>query len=173
MKFVLIILVLTAFFGSSQALLDCSRYRTVTQEIMCGLINRAWHDVADSSSLLSCIDSLATAGIDFTRSVEDISAAFGRRSVNDLKDGLKELVAGLKSMETAFRRCKGLEHLVEDLGTTVAEVSSGIGDIIEVTRIIINGIDIYEDVDRAISDWNRHNYVGFGENIADIIVTLA
>eukprot|EP01091_Cochliopodium_minus_P005572 TRINITY_DN1547_c0_g1_i2.p1 TRINITY_DN1547_c0_g1~~TRINITY_DN1547_c0_g1_i2.p1 ORF type:complete len:174 (-),score=38.02 TRINITY_DN1547_c0_g1_i2:235-756(-) len=173
MKFVLIILVLTAFFGSSQALLDCSRFDSVSQKIMCGLINRAWSDLVDSSSLFQCVDSLANAGIDFTKTVDDVSNAFRRKSVDQLKDGLKELVSGLKSMNTAVRTCRGMEQLAEDLGTTIAEISSGIGDIIEVAHILINGIDIYDDVDRAIGDWNSHNYVGFGENIADIIVTLA
>ena len=79
----------------------------------------------------------------------------------------------MESIKNVLNNCPGMDQLVEDLGTTIAEVTSGIGDIIEVTKILINGIDIFDDTRNCINDWRARNYIGFGENIAQIVLKLA
>ena len=129
--------------------------------------------MVSSSSLAACINGVADAGIDFTSAIGDIGNAINQDSVDQLKSGLNELVEGMEGVKQALENCPGMDQLVEDLGTTIAEVSSGIGDIVEVAKILINGINIYDDVSSAINDWNNGNYVAFGGDIANLILAMA
>jgi len=38
--------------------------------------------------------------------------------------------------------------------------------------LLINGVDIYNDIDHAVDNWDTHNYEKFGENIGDALAKI-
>jgi hypothetical protein len=55
---------------------------------------------------------------------------------------------------------------------TIAGLTDGIGEIEEGLEIAINGINIYEDLEGAATDWGAQLYEDCGKKLGDIVAML-
>jgi len=108
----------------------------------------------------------------FSDAIHYLKYAFEHHSVSHLKTGLVDIAHGLRETQVVLTHCPGMEELAVRLGTTIARLDNAIGDIIEVTKIMVHGINIAENVKDAVEDWKGHHYVKFGGHIGRIVLDV-
>eukprot|EP00003_Mantamonas_plastica_P013783 TRINITY_DN23993_c0_g1_i1.p2 TRINITY_DN23993_c0_g1~~TRINITY_DN23993_c0_g1_i1.p2 ORF type:complete len:167 (-),score=60.37 TRINITY_DN23993_c0_g1_i1:21-494(-) len=104
----------------------------------------------------------------------DISSAFRDFQVRDktyLKRGLSELGSAFNSFVHALDSC-GATEVAEKLGEVAAKMYSGYGEIEETIKLVVDGVDIYDDITSAANDYESGDYYGTGEELGRLTSTL-
>jgi len=108
---------------------------------------------------------------DTERTIEDLNAAYhdlSKRTFSGTADGLVDLGHALEDLSHALEDCKSVTTLWSTINNWAHTFTNPISFAYHVgSDILINGSDIYNDIEGAISTWENGQYEQFGEDVGD------
>lgn len=113
--------------------------------------------------LVNCITDVETIGEDIYQAVLD----FQTKTNDGIKDGLKEMGLALQVIPDAIAQCKSAAtNDVQKIKNALAVFEHPITLIYDIGKaLLINGSDIFDEINTAISDWNNNEWYNFGLNV--------
>ena len=119
--------------------------------------------------LMTCINDAETL-------VQDVEVAYGdfkKETFDGVKDGIEEIGTIVKAVATDINDCKTGIAAIETLVHIAEGVSSPWSFAYHVGKdLLLNGVDIYNDIDNAIKEYEASNYEGFGENVGKALASV-
>ena len=141
---------------------------SMVSDIALGLLEAVGKDIA-GDDLETCLDQ-AQAG------VGDMGGAIDQLSSGDksgIKNGLEDLATSLINLFQATESCPKIYSHVVDVISQLKSLADPVTLAIHVGEdILYNGVDIYNNVQGAISDYQSQNWFAFGGDIGDILSEL-
>ena len=108
--------------------------------------------------------------------VSDVSSAIGDFKKHDAKEtlaGLKKLASGVFEIRAALTDCRGVAADFAKLGKMAAIFSNPATFAFHVGKdIIVNGVQIYHEVEDSVVQFHGEHYEAFGEDIGEALAKL-
>jgi hypothetical protein len=103
--------------------------------------------------------------------VQDAETAitdFEKKDLNDIVSGFKALADLVTKVKAGMQDCGHLSDDMHKLETIIATYSSLPAFAWHVGKsLLVNGVEIYNDINSAITDYRASNWEKFGEDIGD------
>jgi hypothetical protein len=136
-------------------------------EIVNGILRGALE--AESSDLLNCLNDADAAVSDFNKAYQD----FSKRTASGTADGLVDLGHALEDLSPALKDCSSVTSAWSTITTWAHTFTNPLSFAFHVGKdILVNGSDIYSDIEGAISTWNDGQYEAFGEDVGDALAKI-
>ena len=153
--------------ASAQAWTTTSINVEQVAEIAGGLILGAIK--AESKPATTCFNDAET----LITEIESAVASFKKETFNDVLDGIKMVGTIATQVGTDVKDCEAgvadIEHLIE----MAESFSSPWSFAFHVGKdLLLNGVDIYGDIDSAIQNWDAQKWESFGENVGDALAKV-
>ena len=117
----------------------------------------------------SCIQDAETLVTD----VETAYADFKKETFDGVKNGIEEIGTIVKSIATDISDCKAGVTGIENLIHMAEGVSSPWSFAYHVGKdLLVNGVDIYHDIDDAITKYDSSDFRGFGEDVGKALASV-
>ena len=114
---------------------------------------------AQLTSVENCLKDLYTAGADLVQAVE----LFKKQDAQSVLAGLKLLGQALQLIPDALTECHTAINDAKRLYEMIATFTSPLSFAYHVGKdILVNGVQIYKEIDSAITDYNSSNWRQFG-----------
>jgi hypothetical protein len=99
---------------------------------------------------------------------ETAIADFEKKDLNDIVAGFKALADLVTKVKSGMSDCGHLSGDLHKLETIVATFTNLPAFAWHVgSDLLVNGVDIYNDIDHAITNFKSSNWEQFGENVGD------
>lgn len=121
-------------------------------------------------------DDLEQCLADTDLTIEDLNKAY-----NDLKlktasgtaDGLKDLGEAMEALGSAVQDCAGVKDDWATIVNWAHTFTSPRAFAFHIGKdILVNGVDIYNDIEGAVSNWEKESYEPFGEDVGDALAKI-
>jgi hypothetical protein len=121
----------------------------------------------DFGDLSTCVQDLETVEHTAATAIADFKAG----DLSDVVAGIKELGSLVGELKTALTDCKSIgEDDWKKILNAVELMTHPISFAYHVAKdILVNGIQIFHDVEDAKTNWDNQSYFNFGENVGDIL----
>lgn len=134
----------------------------IAEGTLIGFFNSAGYpDIA------SCITDAEDVAIDAEKAFND----FSDKSVSGVIQGLKDLGDMVNEIKVAMTDCEQIsDNDWSEITNAVDTMSNPLKFAYHVgEEILINGVNIYHDIESAQSNWESQKYEAFGENVGDVL----
>jgi hypothetical protein len=113
--------------------------------------------------LLNCLNDVETIGTDIYIAVQD----FEQKTPDGIKAGLKEIGLALQIIPDAISQCQSAVTTdVQKIKNALAVFENPITLIYDIGKaLVVNGSDIYDEINTAINDWHNDDWYNFGLNV--------
>lgn len=116
---------------------------------------------ANLTAIEHCLTDVTSAGSDFVQAIED----FMKEDVDDVKAGLKLLGEAIELLPDAMTQCQEAVQDAERLYQMIANFKDPWSFVYHVaTDLVVNGVQIYEDIQAAIQAYQAQQWETFGYN---------
>ena len=131
---------------------------TIVKEVFIGVLEGVGAE-AQLTSVENCLKDLYTAGADLVQAVE----LFEKQDAQSVLAGLKLLGQAIELIPDACTECQTALNDAKRLYEMIANFKSPLSFAYHVGKdIIVNGVQIYKEIDRAITDYKGSNWRQFG-----------
>ena len=114
------------------------------------------------NDVVGCIDSSETIIQDFNDAIKDFKA----ENLNGVIQGIEALTNAVKVLPNAITQCGGVIQDAEKLIKMISNIKNPKSFAFHVAKdIIYNGVNIYYDITKAVSDYENLQWESFGEDI--------
>jgi len=121
-------------------------------------------------------DDLATCLKDTERTIEDLNTAyhdFALRTYSGTADGLVALGHAMEDLGHSVEDCATVASLWSTIVNWAHTFTNPWSFAWHVgTDLLLNGVDIYNDIEGAISTWEAGQYEQFGEDVGDALAKI-
>jgi len=132
----------------------------VIEEIFIGVLQGIEVE-ANLTAIEKCLTDVATAGGDFVEAVQD----FMKEDTEDVKAGLKLLGEAIELLPDAMTQCQEAVTDAERLYEMIANFKDPWSFVYHVaTDIVVNGVQIYDNIEAAITAYQNQQWQTFGYN---------
>ena len=122
--------------------------------------------VEDIPEIGDCITGAASSAEDFYKGIEKIKAG----GASNIEAGLKLLGEGVKDIPGILKHCKGIPEEIETIEKLIKTFSNPWTFIFHVGKdILVNGRNIFHEVEDAVTSYENHDWFKFGEDIGNIL----
>lgn len=91
---------------------------------------------------------------------------FKKRDVKDVIAGLEAVGAGIKAIEAGLQDCGHLKDDAAKIETIIETFTSPTAFAYHVGKdLLVNGVDIYHEIDGAVTDYEKQDWFNFGTQI--------
>ena len=130
----------------------------VVEKIFIGVL-RGIEVEANLTAIETCLGDVSTAGQDFVEAVQD----FMKEDEADVKAGLKLLGEAIELLPDAMTACEEAVQDAERLYQMIANFKDPWSFVYHVaTDLLVNGVQIYDDINSAIQAYNAQDWDNFG-----------
>jgi hypothetical protein len=120
-------------------------------------------------NLETCLKDAATIGID----VKDAIVDFEKKNTTGILAGIKKIGEAIKLIPSTVTSCKAVPADLKKLEEMASVFTSPISLVYHVGKnLIVNGKDIYNDIDDAITQYKALSYKNFGEDIGEALASV-
>ena len=124
----------------------------------------------EAPDILECLKDGENSFNAFKTAVSD----FEKKSLSGVKAGLGELAKGLDGLKQALTDCGDAKKEIEALLRAMSSLRSPWELAYHVGKeLVVNGRDIFRNVEDASSNFKSQSWFNFGEDIGKIIADLA
>ena len=121
------------------------------------------------TQVIPCIKDSLTIGEDLEHAIADIV----KKDEKDVLKGLKEIGEAFVALPNAIKICMGDIHQVTKLVELLKSFKSPTSFAYHVGKdIIVNGAQIFDEIENAIKDFKAKNFKGFGKNIGEALASI-
>ena len=107
------------------------------------------------------------------KEIQEAVADFKKESFSGVKAGIKMVGTISDQVGNDIKDCSAGVKDIEKLIEMAASFKSPWAFAFHIGKdILLNGVDIYNDIDSAISNWDNSNYYNFGENLGDALAKV-
>lgn len=122
------------------------------------------------------LENIESCLVDAEHIFGDVKSAIGdfeERSASGTSKGLKELGDAVIQISHMMKDCHGVVADVEKLTKMAAIFSSPASFAFHTGKdIIVNGVQIYDDIEGAMKQYKSQKYEAFGEEVGDALALL-
>lgn len=116
----------------------------------------------ESANVEPCLTSVQKTATDFNEAVND----FKTETITGVKNGIYKVGDIVQDVSDDLHMCAAVVTDLEKLEKMAATFSNPFSFAYHVGKdLVVNGRNIYADIDSAITDWEAANYLSFGENV--------
>lgn len=131
---------------------------TIVKEVFIGVLEGVGAE-AQLTSIENCLNDLYTAGADLVQAVE----LFEKKDAQSVLAGLKLLGEAIELIPDAMTQCQTAVEDAKRLYEMIANFKSPLSFAYHVGKdILVNGVQIYKEIDSAVTDYNSANWRQFG-----------
>ena len=166
MKAIITFLVLGVAIGNPVSK-DLGKFRDTPDskgvlEIVEGVLVALASDIG-LQDLINCITDVETIGVDIYQAVQN----FETKTPEGIKAGLKEMGLALQVIPDAITQCESAASSdVQKIKNALAVFEHPMTLIYDIGKaLLVNGSDIYNEINIAIGDWHNEDWYNFGLNI--------
>ena len=152
---------LAALLGVAAAnkTVDTKKMEVIVEGILKGAL-----DAEGFTDITHCIQDVEHVIQDAQAAVTD----FQKKDVQDIIAGVKEVADLLKTVKVGMKDCSSLRADWQKLEQMVAIFDSPTSFAYHVGKdLMINGVEIFHEVETAVADYNAGNWADFGYNIGE------
>eukprot|EP00357_Protocruzia_adherens_P000288 CAMPEP_0114981338 /NCGR_PEP_ID=MMETSP0216-20121206/5488_1 /TAXON_ID=223996 /ORGANISM="Protocruzia adherens, Strain Boccale" /LENGTH=1455 /DNA_ID=CAMNT_0002342997 /DNA_START=218 /DNA_END=4585 /DNA_ORIENTATION=+ len=121
------------------------------------------------STVVTCFDDAKNVVTESVSAVE----LFSKGGASNVEQALKEIAQAFSEVPTAITACTSAVKAAETLTSEIKNFSSPLTFAYEVGKsLIVNGVEIYHDIDSAVEDFKQDNYYDFGYQIGLALGTV-
>ena len=125
---------------------------------------------AELPNVMDCIQDAETLVSDVEKAVAD----FKKENFDGVKNGIIEVGTIVRSISGDIKTCKEGITGIDNLIKMAESFKSPWSFAYHVAHdLLVNGVEIFHEVDSAISDYDASNFEGFGENIGKAMAQVA
>ena len=118
---------------------------------------------------MSCLKDAETLASE----VETTYADFKKETFSGVKDGIEMIGTIVKSVSGDVKDCAGGISGIENLVSMAEHFSSPWSFAYHVGKdLLVNGVEIYHEVDDAVAQYEAGSYKGFGEDIGKALAQV-
>lgn len=119
--------------------------------------------------LTPCLGDVTSMGEDVVAAVKD----FESKTADGVKNGLKEIASAIDSIVAAMTQCKAAAEEVEKLVAMLKNFKSPISFVFHVGKnLVVNGVEIYHEIDGAITSYHSSQWETMGEDIGEALSNI-
>jgi phage-related protein len=115
----------------------------------------------DWVNCLRNIESLAS-------SIMSLFNQFHSGIVSHVKQAIYDLAGILGSIKSIISKC-GLTEVAKKIAAFITKVYSGFGNIVIGAKIVINGVNIFHNLDDGLHAWKNGDWQGLGKACGNIV----
>ena len=124
---------------------------------------------AEIPDVMTCI----TDGEKVVTDVEVAYADFKKESFDGVKDGIVELGTIVGDIATTVHACMGDVSAIENLIKMADNFKNPLSFAYHVGKdLLVHGVDIYHEINDAITQYDANNYYGFGEDVGKALAQV-
>ncbi|QDZ20745.1 hypothetical protein HOP50_04g32670 [Chloropicon primus] len=148
--------------------LEASWKWEVTFDIFEGLI-QGFFEYEKYPNLKQCASDITQVYDDLDMAVKDIK----EESVRGVKEGIRLIGESLTEVSTAITDCQGAINDVESILHVLSEFKTPAAFAYHVGKdLLINGVDILNEIQTAVSDWESQSYRDCGVQVGTALNQL-
>jgi len=122
-----------------------------------------------ADDLLTCLKDSDRAVQEFNEAYQD----FRKGTISGYADGIMALGHAVEDLGHSVEDCSSVAHEWQTVVNWAHSFSSPITFAMHVGEdILLNGVDIYNDIEDAITSWETDQYEQFGEDVGDAIAKI-
>lgn len=107
-------------------------------------------------------------GIALVKDAETAYTDLKKKDVKDIIAGLKAIGDGVKEVQAGLKDCAHLKDDYAKLTKMIAIFTSPEAFAWHTGKdLLLNGVDIYHEIDTSITDYEKKDWFGFGQNIGE------
>jgi hypothetical protein len=145
--------------ASAKKAVDTQKMVSIVEGVLAGALNAEGFD-----DINTCIKDAETVIQDAQVAVQDFEAG----GLDNVIEGVKEVAEILKVVKAGMSDCSHLKADWERLEAMAAIFDSPTSFAYHVGKdLLINGRDIYSEINTAITDYSAKNWQGFGYNVGE------
>ena len=150
-------IVASLLIGASAAPSNDDKMLKITEGILKGAL-----DAEGFTDITQCIKD----GEEIVQDAEAAYKDFEGHSASEIVDGLKKVADAIKTIKAGMSDCSHLKADWEKLEAMAAVFSNPSSFAFHVAKdLLVNGVDIYHEINTAIGDYKSEDWMGFGENV--------
>lgn len=116
----------------------------------------------ESSNVGDCLHNVQKTASDFQEAVND----FKTETISGVKNGIYKVGDIVQDVTDDLHSCEAVVTDLKKLEKMAATFSNPFSFVYHVGKdLMVNGKNIYSDIDAAITDWESASYFSFGENV--------
>ena len=145
--------------ANSKNQIDEQKMVKIVEGILMGAL-----DAEGFTDIEHCIQDVEHVITDAQNAFED----FSKKDLEDIIAGVKEVADLLQTVKVGMKDCSSLKADWQKLAQMVQIFDSPTSFAYHVGKdLMINGVEIYHEVETAITDYNNGDWSGFGYNIGE------
>lgn len=146
--------------GSQQLKIQSLKvYEQLTQGFLKGAL-----DVEKFSKIEACLSDIETAGGHIENAIDDIN--MDNRTTVDIFNAITEISAAMSNLMGSLKTCGASTDEQAKLKEMLALFSNPVNLIIHAeSQLIINGADIKNEINTAMADYQKLDFIGAGYNM--------
>ena len=107
------------------------------------------------------------------KDVEEAVADFEKKTPDATAEGIKLLGEAIVALKDDIKECKGVVADVEKLEEMAKIFANPLTFAYHVGKdLLVNGVQIYKEIDDSITQWKSQQYFFFGEDVGDALALL-